>query len=273
MTQRKRISREMELQLEDNFVLQVNKIYSVNTTSIQEALEYYQQLTMGSKRLFNWKSLDNSIGHSGYPTKSYSYKYVNEVVAGRFSEKLSPELKYKAREHACGLFRSRLNLMKKTDRLHFLELRAVVIKETVSFVEKQAKTNFCKKSLTDMLRNALDEQIKYNTAEFTKKVQSNKNNVMKQLKQLEQYDQQKIHNNMIENGNEETTNFMKQIEECSETHYQIQFNGREYINQKCIKENDCEYGNEVHSDQDEVMKLLKQLELYVKLETQNTQMK
>ncbi|CAL6010918.1 Hypothetical_protein [Hexamita inflata] len=227
MTHRKRISREMELQLEDNFVLQVNKIYSVNTTSIQEALEYYQQLTMGSKRLFNWKSLDNSIGHSGYPTKSYSYKYVNEVVAGRFLEKLSPELKYKAREHACALFRSKFNLMKKTDRLHFLELRAIVIKETVSFVEIQAKTSFCKKSLTDMLRNVLDEQIQIkqnreqiteiqqNGCEYKIEVYSNQDEVMKLL-QLEDANEPKIHNNMIENENQisnEEMIFMKQIEE------------------------------------------------------------
>ncbi|CAL6089171.1 Hypothetical_protein [Hexamita inflata] len=225
MAQRKRISREIEQQLEENFVLQVNKIYSVNTTNIQEALEYYQQLTMGSKRVFSWKTLDNSIGHSGYPTKSYSYKYVNEVVAGRFSEKLSPELKYKAREHACDLFRSKFSLMQKTDRLHFLELRAVVIKETVSFVEKQVQVSFCKKSLTDMLRNALDEQIQIkqnkeqiqqNGCKYTKQVQFDQDEVMKLLKQSEDANESKIHNNIIENENQiqnEQTTFMKQIEE------------------------------------------------------------
>ncbi|CAL6046955.1 Hypothetical_protein [Hexamita inflata] len=159
MTYRKKISHEQEQRLENNFIQKVNTKYNVNTTSFQEAIQYYKQLPRKSKQVFNWKALDDSIGHDGYPTKAFSYKYILEVLAGRCLEQLSSELKQLAREHACDLFRSRFSLTNKTDRQYYLELRYAVTKETVAFVENQVKTNFCKKSLTDMLRYTLDEQL------------------------------------------------------------------------------------------------------------------
>ncbi|CAL6010864.1 Hypothetical_protein [Hexamita inflata] len=158
MAQRKRISHEIERQLEENFVLQLNATYNVNYQSVKQAIDYYQQQPVGSKRLFDWKQLDVSIGHKSYPRKSYSYKYINIVIAKRFLEKLSPEIKQLARGYACHLL-SKYNKICKADKQSILELRYAVIKETCVFVDQRVTINFCKKSLVDMLRHTLDEQI------------------------------------------------------------------------------------------------------------------
>ncbi|CAL6010870.1 Hypothetical_protein [Hexamita inflata] len=160
MAQRKRISHEIERQLEENFVLQLNATYNVNYVSVKQAIEYYQQQPVGIKRLFDWKQLDVSIGHKSYPRKSYSYKYINIVIAKRFLEKLSPEIKQLARGYACHLL-SKYNKICKADKQSILELRYAVIKETCVFVDQRVTINFCKKSLVDMLRHTLDEQIQY----------------------------------------------------------------------------------------------------------------
>ncbi|CAL6092024.1 Hypothetical_protein [Hexamita inflata] len=197
-TQRLRISQEIECKLKENFVLQLNATYDVNYVSVQHAIEYYQQQPVGVKRLFDWKLLDASIGHKSYARKSYSYKYINIVIARRFLEKLSPEIKQLAKEHACHLLKS-FNIKYQSDNQYILELRYAVIKETCAFVEQRVTIDFCKKSLVDMLRHTLDERIQAiqnadviqrninNYKYIQKEVQSDQDEVTMLLEQLEQY--------------------------------------------------------------------------------------
>ena len=54
-------------------------------------------MSIETKHKFNWETLDASIGHKGSRTKSLSYKYINEVVVGRFKTELPEERKERAK--------------------------------------------------------------------------------------------------------------------------------------------------------------------------------
>ncbi|CAL6089189.1 Hypothetical_protein [Hexamita inflata] len=73
-------------QIKLNFLQQFNECYAENALSVEEAVMRFKNLSRSEKRIFNWLALDESIGKSSYKSKSFSYKYINEVVALEFAQ-------------------------------------------------------------------------------------------------------------------------------------------------------------------------------------------
>ncbi|CAL6025896.1 Hypothetical_protein [Hexamita inflata] len=167
--QRNRITPEQKEQLEIQFVVYVNKIFNINSNSFKEAYEYYQQLSLGEKRKVNWKELDKLIGRPSYPTKSFSYKFVNEVLSHQVKDMWPKEYKQQAQKYVYQLLeRKRQDMLECQNDNDIIALRKEIINETLSTLGEESLTKYPKKTMFDMLRNIV-------TIEITKVIRQNQN--------------------------------------------------------------------------------------------------
>ncbi|CAL5985886.1 Hypothetical_protein [Hexamita inflata] len=92
----------MKKNLITNFVWRMQIVYQINLTDTCDIIEYYKNLPLDAKHLFTniWKELDISIGKIPNGSKTYSYKFINEVVAGQFSDKWPVQVKERAKNFA-----------------------------------------------------------------------------------------------------------------------------------------------------------------------------
>ncbi|CAL6010975.1 Hypothetical_protein [Hexamita inflata] len=83
--QRFRFNQEL---LTNAFVQRMQDAYNVQFPGIREAIQYYQILSLQDKRRFTncWKELDRLIGKEPKGSKSYSFKFINEVIARQLFE-------------------------------------------------------------------------------------------------------------------------------------------------------------------------------------------
>ncbi|CAL6087497.1 Hypothetical_protein [Hexamita inflata] len=104
MQKRQTISKceETSKLLMTGFKAKMQRMYNMQFPGIREAIEYYKNLSSLDKRRFtnSWKELDRSIGKEPKGSKTYSYKFINEVVAGKLYDEWSDETKEKARNFA-----------------------------------------------------------------------------------------------------------------------------------------------------------------------------
>ncbi|CAL6045969.1 Hypothetical_protein [Hexamita inflata] len=159
MNSRTRLTDNQKTQLEQNFVVQLQQCYNVMVHGVKEAVTFFQDLSMSDKRQFDWHALDKSIEHHSYPTKSYSYKYINEAVAAKYADKWPQEVKNAAK----------LQAQKEMDELQYYlhargiemtptDMRRQVIDTVYARVSQNPAVLQCpKKVLVDMLRHFLSE--------------------------------------------------------------------------------------------------------------------
>ncbi|CAL6045662.1 Hypothetical_protein [Hexamita inflata] len=97
-----RLNENMKNNLITNYVCRMQTVYQIQLTEICDIIEYYKNLPLYAKHLFtnSWKELDKSIEKNPNGSKTYSYKFINEVVAGQFSDKWSVQVKERARNFA-----------------------------------------------------------------------------------------------------------------------------------------------------------------------------
>ncbi|CAL6045767.1 Hypothetical_protein [Hexamita inflata] len=73
------------------FSLFQNTYFEFQVKSIQDAIMQLKLMNCYQKRRFNWFQFDQIIGHKSYEKKSFSYKYVNEVLYKKYFRKTSKE--------------------------------------------------------------------------------------------------------------------------------------------------------------------------------------
>ncbi|CAL6046959.1 Hypothetical_protein [Hexamita inflata] len=155
---------ETSQNLGNGFVNLMQIIYNEQFLGIREAIEYYQILSLQDKRRFtnSWKELDRSIGKEPKGSKTYSYKFINEVVAGQFFNKWSDETKEKARNFVRHIIYQRMEQFsdQKTDD-EMSELCKDVIDLTFKNFNnfKNEEVVGAPKVMQDMLRHLILQQI------------------------------------------------------------------------------------------------------------------
>ncbi|CAL6033238.1 Hypothetical_protein [Hexamita inflata] len=163
MTTRIRLTDAQKIQLEVNFLEQLQMQQGVQLQGVKEAVAFFQRLSMSDKRKFDWHALDRSIQHRSYPTKSYSYKYINEAVAAKYADKWPQNVKDTARVMAQEQMDKlqQFNLVKNIQATQ-TEMRRQVIDIVYARVSQNPAVHQCpKKVLVDMLRHFLsDEAVK-----------------------------------------------------------------------------------------------------------------
>ncbi|CAL6033268.1 Hypothetical_protein [Hexamita inflata] len=164
MNSRTRLTDTQKTQLEENFVVQFQQCYNIQTQGVKEAVAFFQELSMGDKRKFNWMALDRSIEHHSYPTKSYSYKYINEAVASKYADKWPQEVKDAAKLQAQNeMAELQQYLHARGIQMTPTDMRRQVIDTVYARVSQNPAVLQCpKKVLVDMLRHFLSDDAAVN---------------------------------------------------------------------------------------------------------------
>ncbi|CAL6060515.1 Hypothetical_protein [Hexamita inflata] len=151
------ISEAQAAKLADAFVSMVNRCYEQKAAEFGEALNFFLGLSMSDKRAFQWRELDAAIGHPGYKTKSFSYKYVTEVLSAKQRDKWPAELKQLALKYfreeteqngdALGSDLWGTTRAKRQQLINRIHTR---------ILESHQEANYPKKALVDMLRHYMN---------------------------------------------------------------------------------------------------------------------
>ncbi|CAL6010950.1 Hypothetical_protein [Hexamita inflata] len=163
--QRIRQSAEKLEYLENFFILRMNQIYETNIIDLREAVDYYKNLICASKRLFTsvWKELDAAIGIKTHSTKTYSYKYINEVVADRFSDQWLNETKQQASQYLkvqIHIFRTQIILNAQTEKQAYELCKDLLDLTFQHFDDFKNETQIgTKKKMIDFLRFQIINEI------------------------------------------------------------------------------------------------------------------
>ncbi|CAL6010920.1 Hypothetical_protein [Hexamita inflata] len=150
MSQRTRTTVEQRNQLKANFLAQFNKCYECDLDSLEAAVLQFKRLSRTSKRLFDWVALDRSINHPSYSSKSFSYKFINEVVAAEFT----PEIQLVDIQDIAlhQIYKYKIDLSKSKQEL--VDLRKQIVQDTlyVAFgVQSRDKNYYQRKQIVDSL--------------------------------------------------------------------------------------------------------------------------
>ncbi|CAL6010976.1 Hypothetical_protein [Hexamita inflata] len=150
--------------LTNGFKAKMQRIYNIYLPDIREAIEYYQILSLQDKRRFtnSWKELDRLIGKEPKGSKTYSYKFINEVVAGKLYDEWSNETKEKARNFAQSIIYQRMEQFSdsKTDAEMYEQCKDVIdltFREFNNFQKEEVVGT--DKVLQDMLRHFINSEI------------------------------------------------------------------------------------------------------------------
>ncbi|CAL6077949.1 Hypothetical_protein [Hexamita inflata] len=147
-----------------SFVNFMQIIYNIQFPGIREALVYYRNLSSLDKRRFTncWKELDRSIVKEPRGSKTYSYKFINEVVAGKLYDEWQNEIKEKARNFAQPIIYQRMEQFsdQKTDAEMYEQCKDIIdltFREFNNFQNEEVVG--APKVLQDMLRHLILLQI------------------------------------------------------------------------------------------------------------------
>ncbi|CAL6010966.1 Hypothetical_protein [Hexamita inflata] len=150
--------------LKTGFVNFMQIIYNIQFPGIREALVYYRNLSSLDKRRFtnSWKEMDRLIGKEPKGSKTYSYKFINEVVAGQFINNWQNETKQKARNFAQSIIYQRMEQFSdlKTDAEMYEQCKDVIdltFQEFNNFQNEEVVGTA--KVLQDMLRHFINSEI------------------------------------------------------------------------------------------------------------------
>ncbi|CAL6087475.1 Hypothetical_protein [Hexamita inflata] len=147
--------------LKTGFVNFMQIMYNIQFPGIREALVYYRNLSSLDKRRFtnSWKELDRLIGKEPKGSKTYSYKFINEVVAGQFINNWQNETKEKARNFAQSIIYQRMEqfLDQKTDAEMCKDVIDLTFQEFNNFQDEEVVGTA--KVLQDMLRHFTNSKI------------------------------------------------------------------------------------------------------------------
>ncbi|CAL6033298.1 Hypothetical_protein [Hexamita inflata] len=160
LNMRKRTTKDDRILYEQTFVNQFNLTYGFKVTNIKEAIIQFTQMCKADKRNFDWFNLDKLIGRDSksYQVKSFSYKYVHEVLYKRYFGKTSKELKVFVKQCADAEF----TVMKQNEDVQNVPLEDLK-KELVLRVQNQISENviclakYDKKVILDTLQKFSDE--------------------------------------------------------------------------------------------------------------------
>ncbi|CAL6089175.1 Hypothetical_protein [Hexamita inflata] len=156
--QRLKISIEQCTQLKQLFYKYINTVYSKYFTTFDDAYVYYNKLTIGEKRQFRkWHEIDENINHKNNCKKSFSYKYVTEVLAAKRQSKWTKlDL-----ERAKQLANTQFQLIQDKILTDLSNKEILIIRsKLIDTVYNQVKNNECTaKSMKDMLRNQFNKLI------------------------------------------------------------------------------------------------------------------
>ncbi|CAL6091190.1 Hypothetical_protein [Hexamita inflata] len=91
---RTRTTLEHDEYYQQKFLSLFQNTYSeLQVKSVQDAIMQLKLMNWNQKRRFNWIHFDQLIGRKSYDKKSFSYKYVNEVLYKKYFGKTSYELR------------------------------------------------------------------------------------------------------------------------------------------------------------------------------------
>ncbi|CAL6115432.1 Hypothetical_protein [Hexamita inflata] len=91
---RTRTTLEHDEYYQQKFLSLFQNTYSeLQVKSVQDAIMQLKLMNWNQKRRFNWIHFDQLIGRKSYDMKSFSYKYVNEVLFKKYFGKTSYELR------------------------------------------------------------------------------------------------------------------------------------------------------------------------------------
>ncbi|CAL6033244.1 Hypothetical_protein [Hexamita inflata] len=101
---RERTSKQQDENCQAHFLSEFNRTYNLQINNVKVAINMFNQMNKRENRLFNWFHLDELIGRQPqiYQKKSFSYKYVTEVLYKRFFIKTSDELRAVVKQYAKG---------------------------------------------------------------------------------------------------------------------------------------------------------------------------
>ncbi|CAL6005786.1 Hypothetical_protein [Hexamita inflata] len=110
---------EEKSKVEDLFIQKINLEYVQSFSLLKDAVVYYQSCKKAEKTKFTplWRQIDREIG--AYTKKSYSYKYINEVVVKSFSKQWENDTKIRAKQYTQTLIQEYItNKLEITDTAH-----------------------------------------------------------------------------------------------------------------------------------------------------------
>ncbi|CAL6089170.1 Hypothetical_protein [Hexamita inflata] len=158
MSHRTRTTVEQRNQLKANFLAQFNKCYDCNLDSPEAAVLQFKRLSRTEKRLFDWIALDRSINHPSYSSKSFSYKFINEVVAAEFTQQIKLVDIQDTALHQ--IYKYKIDLSKSKQEL--IDLRKQIVQDTlfaVFGVQSRDKNYYQRKQIVDSLNYFILKRI------------------------------------------------------------------------------------------------------------------
>ncbi|CAL6010874.1 Hypothetical_protein [Hexamita inflata] len=172
-------------QIKLNFMEQFNECYSENAQSVEEAVMLFKNLSRSEKRKFNWLALDESIGKSSYKSKSFSYKYINEVVALEFAQEtvnitdLQP-LAYNLIQQQLAEIQS----LKSNEQFTFIQKQ--IVQDTLFYtfnIQTREENYYQRKRIVDALNYYVQKQMQTINSSFI----NNKTNIVMKKDTKRQY--------------------------------------------------------------------------------------
>ncbi|CAL6087425.1 Hypothetical_protein [Hexamita inflata] len=191
MTQRWRPSKDNKEYIETTFLQNINEKYKMDFIQLEDAVRFYLSRAKYQKLLFThvWNEIDVAIKVNPDMKKSYSYKYITDVVVQRLSQKWGDDTILKAREFAISLICNILEGLPKTcteneARQACKDVKALTFQNFNDF--KNEGVQGTRKTMMDMLGHVIDSQVKAIRAENQIQHQATPNGSQKDSKPFQQ---------------------------------------------------------------------------------------
>ncbi|CAL6060549.1 Hypothetical_protein [Hexamita inflata] len=164
MMKRWRPSYDNEQYIETTFLQNINEIFKKDFTKLDDAVRFYLSRAKYQKLLFThvWDEIDVAIKVNPDMKKSYSYKYITDVVVQRLSSKWGEDTILKAREFALSLICNILEGLPKPctedeARQACKDVKALTFQNFNDF--KNEGVQGTRKTMMDMLGHVTQNQI------------------------------------------------------------------------------------------------------------------
>ncbi|CAL6028303.1 Hypothetical_protein [Hexamita inflata] len=166
----RRTDEEMQ-KVDDLFIQKINLEYVQSFSLLKDAVMYYQSCGKTKKSRFTqlWRQIDKEIG--AQTKKSYSYKYINEVVVKSFSKPWGNNTKVRAKQYMQTLIQEYItNMLELTDTA-----RRDIIQRTFNHFNNFSKEKVVghHDTMKDMLNHFILSQIDYLKKNQTQKLLQN----------------------------------------------------------------------------------------------------
>ncbi|CAL6116749.1 Hypothetical_protein [Hexamita inflata] len=164
MMKRWRPSYDDEQYIEITFQQKVNEIFKKDFTKLEDAVRFYQLCAKYQKLMFThvWNEIDVTVKVNPDMKKSYSYKYITDVVVQRLSSKWGEDTILKAREFVKSLICDILEELPKPcteneARQACKDVKALTFQNFNDF--KNEGVQGTRKTMMDMLGHVIQNQI------------------------------------------------------------------------------------------------------------------